>query len=289
VHLAHQEIINEVVGQARKHNCRSVVVTFDPHPREIIIANGEKIKLLTTLQERQDLCEILGIDLFLILKFDRAFSQQSYRDFYAKYLVGIIGVRIVIEGYDHHWGKNREGNIESLANIGKEFGFEVISVQQIRLDDTTVNSSMIRNELNNGDVSKAARFLGRPYRMQGKVIEGNRRGKLLGYPTANIELDSLDKLVPRKGIYFVKVIVEGNTYYGMASIGVRPTFETTGNLTVEVNILDFNMDIYGRNISIDFLNRLRDEFKFDSVDQLVQQMHKDKELSYKLRLEYLRK
>lgn len=287
VHIAHQEIINEVVSRARMHNCRSVIVTFDPHPREILASSNSEIKLLTTLQERQELCEILGIDLFLVLTFDRTFSQQSFRDFYIKYLVGIIGVRIVIEGYNHHWGKNREGNIESLLIIGKEFGIDVVSVEPITLDGITVNSSFIRNELNNGEVERASRFLGRPYRLQGKVIEGDHRGKLLGYPTANIELDSSKKLVPKNGIYFVKVHVDGNTYFGMASIGVRPTFKTNGNRTIEVNILDFNKDIYGLHISIDLLSRLRDEFKFDSAAQLIDQMNRDKELTSKLRLEYL--
>jgi riboflavin kinase/FMN adenylyltransferase len=289
VHLAHQKIINEVVTQAKKHNCRSVIITFDPHPREIIVDSKSDIKLLTTLQERQEICEKYGIDVFIILTFDRTFAQQSYHDFYNKYLVCGIGVRIVIEGYDHHWGKNREGNIESLIKIGKEFGFDVVSVEPITLDGITLKSSIIRNELYEGNVNNAARYLGRPYRLRGKVIKGAGRGRLLGYPTANIELDSVKKLVPKNGIYFVRVHFEENTYFGITSIGVRPTFQAKGKRTIEVYILDFDKDIYGCSIGIDFLSRLRDELKFDSTDKLIQQMNEDKKLSCILQLEYLNK
>jgi riboflavin kinase / FMN adenylyltransferase len=289
IHLAHQKIINEVVSQAKRHNSRSVIVTFDPHPREIVASTGGKIKLLTTLEERQDLCDKLGIDIFIVLRFDKGFSQLGYQEFYRRYLVGSIGVRIVIEGYNHHWGKNREGNIESLAKIGKEFNFEVISIGSVMTDGVPVNSSIIRDQLNNGDVENAGKFLGRPYKLQGKVIYGDKRGKSLGFPTANVKPDSPDKLVPMKGIYFVKVAVDNIIYFGMASIGIRPTFETGGNLTIEVNILDFNMDIYGKTIDLYFLNRLRDELKFDSAEKLVLQMEKDREKSIELRKEYLRK
>jgi riboflavin kinase / FMN adenylyltransferase len=286
VHIAHQKIIKEVVARARQSNGRSVVVTFEPHPREIIAHAGSSIQLLTTLLERQELCEQLGIDWFVVINFDKAFSNQNFRDFYKIYLINGIGMNLVVEGYDHHWGKNREGTIESLVALAKEFEFEVINIEPFIYNGTAVNSSLIRNDLLLGKVELAAELLGRPYNLSGKVVTGDRRGRLLGYPTANIELDSPKKLVPDNGIYFVNVHVGTEKYFGMASIGIRPTFQTTGTRTIEVHILDFDKDIYENTIRIGFLRRLRSEFKYDSVEQLIQQMHKDRELSKNLQHEY---
>jgi riboflavin kinase/FMN adenylyltransferase len=286
VHLAHQKIIQEVVALARKRNGRSVVVTFEPHPREVVAHADTKIQLLTTLRERQEICENLGVDWFLVIHFDMEFANQSFRDFYVTYLIGGIGMNLVVEGYDHHWGRNREGTIESLIQLGKEFEFDVVNIEPFVHNGTPVNSSIIRNELNRGMVDKAAELLGRPYTLRGTVVAGDRRGRLLGYPTANIELDSQKKLIPDNGIYFVKVDVGGDTYFGMASIGVRPTFPSTGKRTIEVHILDFDDDIYGSDIQIGFLRRMRNELKFNSAEELIQQMHKDKELSSVLQLEY---
>jgi riboflavin kinase/FMN adenylyltransferase len=286
VHLAHQKIIKEVVVLARKRNGRSVVVTFEPHPREVVANAGTKMQLLTTLQEREELCEQLGIDWFVVIEFDKAFSNLSFRDFYVTYLIGGIGMNLVVEGYDHHWGRNREGTIESLMQLGKEFEFDVVNIEPFTYNSHPVNSSIIRDDLNRGMVEDAAILLGRPYTLRGKVVAGDGRGRLLGYPTANLELDSLKKLIPGNGIYFVKVDVGTEMYFGMTSIGVRPTFQSTGRRTIEVNILDFDKDIYGYELTISFLRRMRDEFKFDSAEQLIQQMDKDKEMSRVLQLEY---
>jgi riboflavin kinase/FMN adenylyltransferase len=195
-------------------------------------------------------------------------------------------MNLVVEGYDHHWGRNREGTIGSLIQLGKEFEFDVVNIEPFVHNGTPVNSSIIRNELNQGMVDQAAELLGRPYTLRGTVVAGDRRGRLLGYPTANLELDSLKKLIPGNGIYFVKVDVGTEMYFGMTSIGVRPTFQSTGRRTIEVNILDFDKDIYGYELTISFLRRMRDEFKFDSAEQLIQQMDKDKEMSRVLQLEY---
>ena len=286
VHIAHQKIIKEVVALAQKRNGRSVVVTFEPHPREVVSNKDIQIQLLTTLRERQVLCNQLGVDWFVVINFDKIFSNQSFRDFYVKYLINGIGMNMVVEGFDHHWGKNREGTIKSLLKLGKEFEFDVVNVEQFFYKGDPVNSSIIRNELLHGMVENAAELLGRPYELYGKVVTGDRRGRLLGYPTANIELDSQKKLVPDNGIYFVKVDIGIEKYFGMASIGVRPTFQTSDKRTIEVNILDFDREIYGSDIQISFLRRMRDEYKFDSAEQLIKQMHKDKELSNILQHEY---
>lgn len=286
VHLAHRKIIEQVVSHSRKRNGRSLVVTFDPHPREIIGVQNSEIKLLTTIQERQDICEQLGIDWFIVVKFDHQFSQLSFRDFYVNYLVRIVGVSLVIEGYDHHWGKDRKGNIDILLQLGSEFGFDVIKVEPFMYNGILVNSSIIREELIRGSVERATSLLGRLYSLSGNVIAGDRRGRLLGYPTANLQLHSTQKLIPKDGIYLVKVLLKNNSYYGIANIGVRPTFHIQGRHTVEVHILDFDQDIYDSEINIHFLRRLRDELKYDSADQLIQQMNRDKELSQKLLMEY---
>ncbi|MGA3286586.1 MAG: bifunctional riboflavin kinase/FAD synthetase [Bacteroidota bacterium] len=286
VHLAHQKIIGKTVELAKKRNGRSVVVTFEPHPREVLDTASMDMKLLTTLQERQELCEQLGTDWLVVIEFNKAFSQESSRDFYVKYLIGGIGISAIVEGYDHHWGRNREGNIEALVQLGKEYKFDVVHIEQFRHNGIPVNSSMIRNELLNGSVEVGAGFLGRPYTLFGKVVPGDRRGRSLGYPTANVELASHKKIVPKNGIYFVQVRISESRYFGMASIGVRPTFHSDGKRILEVNILDFNQNIYGSDLRIDFLQRLRDEWKFDSVDKLVQQMHHDEELSRELQYKY---
>jgi riboflavin kinase/FMN adenylyltransferase len=286
VHLAHQRIIGKAVELAKRHNGRSVVVTFEPHPREVLNTASMDMKLLTTLQERQELCEQLGADWLVVIEFNKAFSQQSFRDFYVKYLIGGIGISVIVEGYDHHWGRNREGNIEALVQLGKEYAFEVVHIEQFRHNGIPVNSSMIRNELLNGSVEVGAGFLGRPYALLGKVIPGDRRGRSLGYPTANVELASHKKVVPKNGIYFVQIRIGESRYFGMASIGIRPTFYKDGKCILEVNILDFSQSIYGSDLQIDFLQRLRDEWKFDSVDKLIQQMHHDEELSRELQYKY---
>jgi riboflavin kinase/FMN adenylyltransferase len=286
MHLAHQKIIGKAVELAKKRNGRSVVVTFEPHPRDVLDTASKYMKLLTTLQERQELCEQLGADWLVVIEFSKAFSQQSFRDFYVKYLIGGIGISVIVEGYDHHWGRNREGNIEALVRLGKEYEFDVVHIEQFKHNGIPVNSSMIRNELLNGSVEVCTGFLGRPYALSGKVVPGDQRGRSLGYPTANVELVLQKKIVPKNGIYFVKVLIGESSYFGMASIGVRPTFLTDGSRILEVNILDFSQSIYGFDLQIDFLQRLRDEWKFDSVDKLIQQMHHDEELSRKLQYKY---
>jgi len=285
VHLAHQIIIGRTVELAGKLGGRSVVVTFEPHPREVLDKTKE-MKLLTTLQERQELCRQLGVNWFVVIEFNKAFSQQNFRDFYVKYLVNGIGISAIVEGYDHHWGKNREGNIEALVQLGKEYGFNVVNIEQFKYNGIPVNSSMIRNELINGSVAVSAEFLGRPYSLFGKVVPGDKRGRSLGYPTANVDLSSNRKVLPKDGIYFVQVLIEEEKYFGMASIGIRPTFHTNGKRIFEVNILDFNRDIYGYDLRVNFLQRLRDEQKYDSVEQLIQKMHEDEILSRELQNKY---
>lgn len=281
VHEGHRAIIGEVVERAVRRDGRSVVVTFDPHPRQVLKNHRGSIELLSTLEERQSLCAQLGVDLFFVIQFTYEFSRQSFSDFYKKYLIDGTGVGEVIEGYDHHFGRDREGNLEGLLQLGKEFSFDVHAIRPISIDGEIVSSSRIRELLREGNVRVASRLLGQSYGFRGVVKRGDARGALLGYPTANLDLVCKAKLVPRNGIYIVQVLLGERLLYGMASIGVRPTFEENGSRIIEVHILDFNRDIYGEVLEVRFLHRLRDENKYETPAALIQQMHLDKEETLK--------
>ncbi len=285
MHLAHQEIIREVVQRSSRRNGRSVLVTFEPHPREIV-GNHAGVPILTTLAEKKVVAESLGVDLFFTIAFDYAFSRKTAREFYTQYLVNAIGVSEIVEGYDHHFGRDREGSIQEMIALGKEFGYSSFAVKQVLVNDRVVNSTVIRNLLSEGDVDQAKTLLGRPYSVDGTVVRGDMRGRTLGFPTANVQPDSEKKLVPKDGIYFVGVRVGGQWRSGIASIGVRPTFGENGKRILEVYILDFHDDIYGKQIRVTYHKRLRDEMKFASADQLIQQMKLDKEESIRLQSEF---
>lgn len=283
VHLAHQQLLREVVERARARKGRSVVLTFDPHPKEVL--TGKPMQLLTTIEERQQICEGLGIDIFYRIGFTYEFSRQTSRDFYLRYVVQGCGVSEVVEGYDHHFGRDREGSVEELLKLGREFEFSVAALKPVYVDEEIVSSSQIRQNLLNGKVDRAHRLLGRPYTVSGVVVRGDARGRELGYPTANLQLTH-HKLVPQDGIYFAKVDFQGATAFGMVSIGVRPTFFDQGMRTVEVHLLDFEGDLYGKTLAVQFLGRLREERKFDGAQQLIDQMRLDEARSRLLALEY---
>jgi riboflavin kinase/FMN adenylyltransferase len=283
VHLAHQQLLKEVVDRARARSGRSVVLTFDPHPKEVL--TGKPMHLLTSIEERQQVCEQLGIDVFYTIEFTYEFSRQSSREFYLRYVVQGCGVSEVVEGYDHHFGRDREGSVEELLKLGREFEFSVAALKPVYVDEEIVSSSQIRQHLLEGRVDRANRLLGRPYSVSGTVVRGDARGRQLGYPTANLQ-PSNKKTIPHDGIYFAQVDFGGTTAYGMVSIGVRPTFFAQGQRIVEAHILDFDGDIYGEVITLQFLKRLRDERKFEGAEQLIEQMHKDEQQSRGLMEEY---
>lgn len=285
MHLAHQEIIREVVQRAGRRNGRSVLVTFEPHPREVV-GNEKGVPILTTLAEKQEVARDWGIDLFFTIDFDYGFSRLTAREFYLKYLVNGIGVSEIVEGYDHHFGRDREGSIQEMLALGKEFGYSSVAVKQFSVNDRAVNSTAIRDFLVSGDVENARVLLGRPYTLDGIVVKGDKRGRTLGFPTANIQPLSPKKLIPKNGIYFVGVRINGQWRSGIASIGVRPTFGSDGDRILEVYILDFHEEIYGAELRIAYHKRLRDEIKFDNANQLIQQMKIDKEESKRLQTQY---
>lgn len=282
VHRGHRALIDTVVDKARKRNARSVVVTFDPHPREIINPGKSGIQMLTSLKERCELLEDVGVDVLLVIPFDRDFSLLTSEEFVRDVIYKKVGVSEFVIGYDHQFGRDREGSIETIEKLGKELGFASYVVSKQEMGDVTISSTLIRKTLSEeGDVKKAADYLNRLYLLNGIVAHGNKRGKPIGFPTANLKPEHENKVIPKNGVYAVKVRVEGDWYGGMMNIGIRPTFEGQER-TLEVHIFEFHDDIYGQTIQVRFIDRIRDEMKFEGIDDLTAQLSKDKQKTLKL-------
>ncbi|MEL7834461.1 bifunctional riboflavin kinase/FAD synthetase [Fodinibius sp. Rm-B-1B1-1] len=275
VHAGHRAIVDTVVEKANERNARSVLVTFDPHPRNIINPGDDGIKLLTTLQERCEILEELGIDRMIVIPFDRDFSLLTSDEFIRDIIHKKIGVSEFVIGYDHHFGRNREGTIETIEKLGQELGFDSYVVSKREVGTQTVSSTAIRNAISEkGNVEQAAEFLQRPYRLNGTVVHGDKRGKEIGFPTANIKPEHVNKIIPREGVYAVKLRTNGDWFDGMMNIGTRPTFDGRDQ-TLEVNLFDFDREIYGKEVQIRFYSRIRDEKKFDGKEELIEQLKQD--------------
>jgi riboflavin kinase/FMN adenylyltransferase len=276
VHLGHQKILQRLHESAKINNGETVVITFWPHPRIILKPTDLSLKLLNTFEEKAELLREQGIDHLIRIPFTKEFSQITSQDFITKILVNTIGTKKLVIGYDHRFGKNREGSFEQLKLNGPAYGFDVEEIPQQDIDHIAVSSSKIRKALETGDLDTATHFLGRPYSISGRIIKGDKLGRVLGYPTANIDLDSHDKLIPIEGIYAVKVMHENLEYGGMLYIGTRPTVDGSKR-TIEVNIFHFEKEIYGESLQVSFIKLLRMDSKFQDLESLREQLHKDKE------------
>ncbi len=274
LHVAHMRILETLAEKSRKPGSRSVLITFRPHPQEII--GKKKVEILMTEEERVQLISEAGIDEVLLLKFDHDLSLVTAEDFLMKLIYEKIGMRELVLGYNHTFGRGAKGTVEFARKVGQKVGFGVDFIEAVLIDNVAVSSSAIRNLLRSSNLPLANKMLGKPYAIEGFVIRGNQRGRLLGYPTANLKLVDERLLIPSFGVYIVEVTVEGTRLMGLASLGVRPTFEDDGAPMVEVWISDFDRDIYGKRIKLAFVHRLRDEMKFDSAEQLISQMDQDK-------------
>jgi len=276
VHLGHQDILTQMGEVASSGGWKVCIATFDPHPRAVL--GGLERQTLTTLEERGHLLQHHGIDRFIAIPFSQSVAETSPEAFVEEVLVKAMGAKAVIVGYDHRFGKDRRGDVELLRELGLRYGFSVHKREPVQLDDHVVSSSLIRGLIAEGEVEQASQFLGRRYAVTGTVIKGAGRGKGIGVPTANLRPISEQKLTPGTGVYAVMVqLPESDVLLpGMMNIGTRPTFEGLG-LHLEVNILNWSGDLYDRELRVEFAKRLRNEQKFASVNDLIEQLNKDRE------------
>lgn len=285
VHLGHRQIIQQLKAEAAAIGGESIIISFYPHPRSVISKNPDSIKLLGTLEEKTRLLEATGIDHLVIVPFDQAFANQSAQSYISDFLVANFHPHTVIIGYDHKFGNNRMGDFQMLKSFGEELGFEVKEIPEHLLHEIVVSSTKIRQAISNSHIETANQFLGYPYFFEGRVVKGNQLGRTIGYPTANLALSDLEKLVPGNGVYAVKAKIKGNTHEahlnGMMNIGVRPTVDGI-NRVIEVNLFDFDQDIYGKAMEVSVMHFLRGEEKFNGLDALKNQLALDKELAKRL-------
>lgn len=281
VHLGHQKIISRLKEAAREQNGETVLLTFYPHPRMVLFPEDNELKLLNTQQEKIELLEKYGIDHLIIYPFTKEFSRLTSVEFVRNILVNKIKTKRLIIGYNHHFGRNREGSFEHLKEFGPLYGFEVEEIPAKDIEHIEISSTKIRKALQTGDIKSANAFLGHIYSLTGKVSEGLKLGRTIGYPTANIIVEDKYKLIPADGVYAVKIMFKGSLFNGMLSIGNNPTVAGKGR-SIEVNIFDFDKDIYGQEVTIYFVERLRDEVKFNNLEELKVQLLNDKEESTRL-------
>ncbi len=277
VHLGHQKVISQLKELAKTCGGETVIFTFYPHPRLVTSPNETHLRLLTTLTEKSKLFEKFGIDHLVVYPFDKAFSELTYTEFVKQVLVEKIKTRCLVVGYDHKFGKNREGGFDYLKKCAAKYNFEVKKLNALSVDEENVSSTKIREALQSGNIRKANHYFGYNFELHGMVIKGVQLGRKLGFPTANVETTDKHKIIPGYGVYAVKVVVNEKTYNGMLNIGTRPTFNNNAdNRSIEVNIFDFAGNIYEQEITLVFIDKIRDEQKFKGVEQLVEQLKKDR-------------
>ncbi|MDO6490156.1 MULTISPECIES: bifunctional riboflavin kinase/FAD synthetase [unclassified Cellulophaga] len=280
VHIGHKKILERLINSAKLLEIESTVLTFFPHPR-MVLQQDSNIKLLNTIEEKEMILSNLGLDFLIIHPFSKEFSRLSAIEFVRDLLVNKLNTKKIIIGYDHRFGRNRNADINDLRNYGTTFDFNVEEITAQEIDDVSVSSTKIRKALAEGDVSKANSYLGYNYMLTGIVTKGKGLGRQLNYPTANIYIKEEYKLIPKNGVYVVKAKLNNSTVFGMMNIGYNPTVNGTEK-TIEVNFFNFDGDLYGKKIQVDILDRIRDEVKFSSLDDLKEQLAKDQETATSL-------
>jgi riboflavin kinase / FMN adenylyltransferase len=285
VHKAHQCVLEEVVRRAKSISGRSIIVTFEPHPREIV-SGDKRIDILTTFDEKIQLIKKIGIDYILVIPFTYEFSRKTFLEFYTEYIIDGIGVSAVIEGHNHHLGRDRDGSMNQIVELGKRFDFTVEAISLLKIEDIQISSTSIRNLLLEGKVILSNLMFGYEYNFTGQVVRGHGMGRKLGYPTANIKLQDSRKLIPRIGVYAVRIKVKNVWYDGMMSIGKLPTFYDNHDLSTEVNIFEFDQDIYDELVTVQCIDYTRDQLKFQSVDDLINEMNNDKVITQRILKSY---
>ena len=275
VHLGHQQILKQLIDTSRKSKLKSVLLTFFPHPR-MVLQPDISMRLIQTIQEREKALQKTGLDYLVIHPFSTEFSRLSADDYVKQILVEQLNVRKVVVGYDHRFGRNRTASLEDLYHYADIHEFEVIEINAEKIESTAVSSTKIRKAIDEGNIELANTYLGHSFTIEGMVIDGDKRGRELSYPTANIDLQNQHKIVPKQGVYLVKSKLKGRVVYGMMNIGTKPTFDTTMP-SIEVHFLDWNGDLYGQAVQVELLKWVREERKFSSVEELQTQIQADEQ------------
>lgn len=277
VHLGHRKLLNYLVKTAKKIGGESVVFSFYPHPRQVIFPDSAELKHLNSPKEKIKFLEDVGIDNLIIYPFTNEFANYDSCYFIEKILHEKLGVKHLVVGHDHHFGKDRQGNVDIIKKCAKPFGFEVEKVEAYTVNKVKISSTKIRNLLMAGNIKMANTYLGYEYPICGKVIHGDKIGREIGFPTANIYVKDINKLIPKGGIYAVEIILNEKKYPGMLYMGKKPTFKNSLKSNIEVNIFDFEEIVYDSNITVLFKDFIREEKRFDSAEKLQEQLKKDKQ------------
>ena len=274
VHIGHTKIINQLITISLKNNLTSILLSFFPHPK-MVLQNDNELKLINTIQEKEGLLNSLNLDYLIIKEFTKEFSRLSALEFVRDILVNKLNAKHIIIGYDHHFGRNRTANIEQLKEFGELYDFKVTEILAQDIDDIAISSTKIRKALINGEITLANKFLGYNFFFSGNVVHGNNIGKTISFPTANIKIDAPYKLVPKNGVYIVKTTIDNQITFGMMNIGYNPTFNGKQK-SIEIHFINFNKNIYDKTLTIEMILRIRNEIKFNTVDDLKKQLEQDK-------------
>lgn len=279
VHFGHKKILSRLTDVAQKQDMESVVLTFSPHPRKVLFPDDDSLRLINTLDEKVEQLGKLGIDNIIVYPFTKKFSRITALEYVRDFLVNELKVSKLIIGYDHQFGKNREGDFEYLKELSVLYDFSVEEIPAQDIDDIKISSTKIRRAITNGSIDLANLYLGYEFPLVGKVVEGRKLGNTIGFPTANIEVLDENKIIPSEGAYAVRVSYNGSQYGGMLNIGKNPTVSNSEKLSIEVNLFDFHQEIYGEEVKISFIRKLRDEMKFNSIEELKEQLEQDRLLA----------
>ena len=274
VHIGHRKILEKIIHNAKELDCESLVLTFFPHPRMVLQENSS-VKLLHTMEEKRTLLQKIGIENLIIHPFNKEFSQLTAEEFVKEILIDQLQIQKIIIGHDHRFGRNRTADINDLISFGEKYGFEVEQISAQEIDEIAVSSTKIRNALINGTISLANEYLGYNYFFSGTVVQGQQLGRTIGFQTANIHIKEDYKLIPKNGVYIIKSYLNEVLIYGIMNIGNRPTVNGL-NQTIEVHFIDFDKDLYGQEVTIEVVEFIREEHKFDSLESLKNQIQKDK-------------
>lgn len=285
VHIGHRKIITDMVAKGEKENLLSILLTFFPHPR-MVLQKDSNIKMIDTINEKKKIFKKLGVEVLIIQPFTKDFSRMSAIKFTRDILVNSLKVSKLMIGYDHRFGRNREATVKTLKSFGLDYNFKVDEIPAQDIESISVSSTKVRKAIRSGDFKLVNKFLSRPFNLSGKIIKGDELGRKIGYPTANLKIFEKYKLKPQNGVYLIRTKLKKQTYFGMMNIGIRPTISAKNN-QIETHLFDFNGNLYGHEMTLEILEKIREEKKFKSIEKLKIQLDVDKKHCQKLIPQYL--